>query len=230
MATIDFSELNQIAAIYERQAEDCVRSIEIFYDEITELARRTAYEPLVRFTNQIYMFYKEDLREHLQREFSRWNDSEYSFHALAKSIGAGDLAVQKGRRYMDEIEACLTQMFRRGPNQVHVDTMEPHVKDSDFEKFSSAIMVCVKACTQANENAMSEMNRMGADNDTVSCLGGFVKSMGLSITESFQGMITEVEDGLGIFRTGVRTTVEQVPNEGRTVDKRISWTKGISFL
>lgn len=230
MAAVNFLELNQIAAIYEQQAEDCVRSIEVFYDEITGLAKETAYEPLVRFTNQIYVFYKGELRDHLQREFARWYNSEYSFHALARSIGGGDQAVQAAKRYMDEIETYLRQMFQRGPNQIYVDTTNPQIKDYDFEKFRNSITVCIRACTQANENAMSSINRMAVDNNTVFCIIGFIKSMGISITESFRRMLNEVEDGLGMFRTGVMTTVDQVPGEGRTVDGHISWKPGTDFF
>jgi len=94
MAVINESEFGRITAIYERQAQACVRSVEDFYDEITELSRKTAYEPLVNFTNQIYEFYKGELRDHLRREFANWYDSEYSLHALARSILAGEDAVE----------------------------------------------------------------------------------------------------------------------------------------
>ena len=125
MAVINESEFGRITAIYERQAQACVRSVEDFYDEITELSRKTAYEPLVNFTNQIYEFYKGELRDHLRREFANWYDSEYSLHALARSILAGEDAVRNARGHMDVMGEHLDQMFRRGPNPIHVDTGEP---------------------------------------------------------------------------------------------------------
>ena len=194
------------------------------------LAKKTAYEPLVNFTNQIYEFYKGELREHLKNEFDRWYNSEYSFQALSRNIGAGYAAVQKSQSAMDEIGAHLMLMFQRGPNKIYVDTMEPQVEDRDFETFSNAIFICVRNCEYANQNALSEINMMAMENNAVSCITGFVRSLGISMTQSFQGMIGQVEDGLGMFRVGVGTTIEQVPNVGRAVDGHIIWKKGMNFL
>lgn len=230
MAVIREREFDRITAIYEQQAEECVHSIERFYDEITELARRTAYEPLVNFTNQIYKFYKGDLREHMQREFEQWYDSDYSLHALTKNIGAGIQAEQKARYHMDQIKMYLQQMFQRGPNPIYVDVTEPEIEDRDFDIFSSAVFTCVRNCERANQDAVSKINVMAADNNAVSCITGFVKTMGVSIVDNFQKMLGQVEKGLGAFQKGVNVTVDQVPNTGHELEGHIFWEKGIRFM
>lgn len=230
MAVIRETEFGQIVDIYERQAEECVRSVEIFYDEITDLARKTAYHPLIDFTNQIYEFYKGDLREHLQREFDRWYQSDYSLHALMRGIGAGESAIRRAQSYMDDMEGHLMQMFQRGPNRIYVDSTEPEIEDKDFDTFSNAISICVRNCERANQNAISEINRMAAENNAVSCITGFVKTLGVSMTGSFQGMISQVEEGLGLFRTGVNSSLSQAPDVGKEAGMHILWGKGAIFI
>lgn len=230
MASINFTEFERIAAIYEQQAEGCVRSIEALYEEVTRLAARTAYHPLVDFANQIDKFYQEDLRKHLKSEYDRWYNSEYSFQALAKNIGAGESAVQKARRCMEEIGECLRSMFRRGTNHIDVVTTEPHIQDYDFKNFQDMIERCFRNCSRANDDALTKIKQMAEENNMVSCMVGFVKSMGVSITGAFEKMIAEVESGLGLFRTGVSRTVDQVPGEGRMLDVHISWRIGTTFL
>ena len=230
MAVINESEFGRITAIYERQAQACVRSVEDFYDEITELSRKTAYEPLVNFTNQIYEFYKGELRDHLRREFANWYDSEYSLHALARSILAGEDAVRNARGHMDVMGEHLDQMFRRGPNPIHVDTGEPRIQDQDFDTFAHALSVCVRRCQEAGQEALGEINGMAAENNAVSCIIGFVKTTGLSMTESFRSMINRVDDGLRLFRQGVNHTVNAVPTGGKGPDVHLPWGKGIPYM
>ncbi len=230
MAIIRENEFNRITAIYQRQAEECVRSVEIFYDSVTDLARRTCYAPLVNFANQIYKFYKEDLSGHLQREFFRWYNSEYSLHALARSIAAGNAAECRAREHMDAMGDCLRQMFRRGPVSISVDTSEPQIQDGDFDSFSAALSDCVYGFRRANEEAMADIRAMADENNAVECIAGFVRTTGVSLADSFQAMIREVEDGLGFFRSGVSRTLNHIPETGRGTDLHLPWGSGIPFL
>lgn len=230
MAIIRENEFDRIAAIYERQANECVSAVETFYGEISTLARRTRYAPLVNFSNQIYAFYKGALREHLQQEFERWYDSPYSLHALMRSIAAGNAAEYRAKTYMDRIRGSLEQMFRRGPEQISVDTEEPQIEDSDFAAFSDALTGCSRKLEQASNEALADIRGMASENDAVSCLVSFVKTTGISMTDSFRSMIREVEAGLGLFRNGVQNTLDSVPDAGRGTNAHLPWGAGVPFL
>ena len=230
MAVIRETEFSRITAIYERQAAECVSGVEDFYGEVTHLARKTRYAPLVSFANQIYVFYKGDLREHLLREFNRWYDSEYSLHALVRSIAAGAGAESRAREHMDVMETSLRQMFQRGPDPISVDAAEPQIEDRDFDVFSDALTACVYRFERAGEEALTDIRGMAYENDAVNCIVGFVKTTGVSLADSFRAMIREVEDGLGLFRGGVRKTLDSVPDAGRGTDLHIPWGAGIPFL
>lgn len=230
MATIREDEFDRIAAIYERQADACVRGVALFYGEIADLSRKTCYAPLVNFTNQICLFYQGDLQDHLLREFNRWYDSPYSLHALTRSIAAGDAAERRARAHMDDIGAALRQMFRRGPEPISVDTSAPRIQDGDFRAFQDAITGCTRRMESACQDALGEIRGMADGNDAVNCITGFVQTTGASLTESFRGLLRSVEDGLGYFQKGVQGTLNSVPAAGQSADAHLPWDAGIPFL
>lgn len=48
MFQIDMRMCDQITRIYERQAEESVRAVNSFYSAVSDIARKTTFEPIDR--------------------------------------------------------------------------------------------------------------------------------------------------------------------------------------
>lgn len=231
MFQINMRMCDEITRIYEQQAEDCVRAVNRLYDEITELARKTCFEPLVNFSNEIYRFYYGTLREHLMREFQNWYDGPSSFHALMSHTHAGDAAIQAARSKMDVMEQNLEGMFRFSADEVSFDTSAPEIRNEDFEDYRQALSSCVRSFENALQDAESSVRSMGSDNDVVLLITDIVKTTGESLTESFGNMVRQVTEGENLTDSGVSVTVGGITGRGKTVsDMHLSWVKGESFM
>lgn len=230
MFTINMRQCNEITQIYERQAEECVRAVSRFYDDITDLARRTTYAPMVHFGNEIYRFYTGELREHLIRQFQIWYDGNYSFHALMQKINAGEAAVQEGRAKMNQMEEYLQSLFRLSASEISLDTSAPDIENKDFEDYRQALSTCIRSFESAVEEANAAIGRMGSDNDVVLLIGDMVKTTGVSLYESFQEMVNQVTSGEEFTSGGRDFTIGEITGRGVTVEsKSIQWGKSVAF-
>ncbi|MGN1141451.1 MAG: hypothetical protein ACI4TF_09635 [Oliverpabstia sp.] len=228
---IDERDFQNITRIYEDLAETCVRGLERFYQDIIDLSLKTTYEPLVLFTNRIYDFYMGEFREHLKSEFQNWYDSRYSLHALINAIRGGNDAYQLAMRYMDDIESDLDSLFRLSASPVKCDTSEPMIEEQDFETFTAAIRDYVQTAQGARDDAVSRTQQMASDNDAFVCIIPYVKTTGDSMIESFNSMITEVQEGLGLFSGGVSVTVDESEGQRTKVyETRLPWDSNLTFL
>ena len=230
MFTIKMSEIDRIAQIYERQAQDCVHGVSRLYEEIIELARKTTYAPMVEFGNQIYRFYTGDLKDHLMREYGKWYDGPYSFHALMASINAGSSAVAEAKRRMDDMKTSLEGLFRLSQSEIHLDNSVPNIEDRDFEEYRTCLQSCRRNFERATGEAESAIRGMESGNDVVQLIGDIVKTTGVSLTESFGEMIREVTEGQDFTNAGNAKTLGAVTGRGIAADTHIPWGKNASFL
>ena len=225
MFQINMRMCDEITRIYERQAEDCVRTVNRFYDEIAELARRTCYKPMVDFGNEIHRFYHGELRDHLMREFQNWYDGPSSFHALMSSTSAGEDAVQNARSKMDEMERNLESLFRLSEEEISVDTSVPEFENRDFEDYKQALVSCVRSFERALQDAESSVRSMGSENDVVLLITDIVKTTGESLAESFANMVNQVAEGEDFVNSGRDITLGGIVGRGRTVSGTgLKWT------
>lgn len=195
MFQIDMRMCDQITRIYERQAEESVRAVNSFYSAVSDIARKTTFEPMVIFSNRIVDFYTGDLKDHLFSEFRKWYESGYSFHALMMRIRAGDSAVSLARSKMDVMHSDLEGMFRTAMEHIKLDTSAPQIDNGDFENFRQALNIAVRSFETATGDAESAVRSLGSGNDVVSLIGDIVKTTGESLQESFLVMVREVTSG-----------------------------------
>lgn len=230
MFQINMQTCDEITRIYERQASECVRAVNIFYDEVMELARRTAFKPMVDFGNAIYRFYYGELRRHLMSEFRSWYDSGSSFHALMQKTNAGDAAIQTARNKMDQMEGHLESLFRMAGSEVVLDTSAPVIENKDFEDYRQALSVCLRIFSGAQQGAEASIRSMGSENDVTVLITDIVKTTGLSLEESFEKFIRQVTEGEEFTSSGRDFTLGEVSGKGKAVsDNHVRFVKGFSF-
>ncbi len=205
MSRISFSEAEaQIAKLYIELAQSNVRAFEVFYEDMTEICRAHAFEPMVNFTNTIYRFYQEDIKQYLLNEFRSWADSSYSLDALVRAINAGRDAEQTAKAVMQRIGDALEDMFRLRASEIQIDTNAPSLSEQDILKMKDCAEVFLRASREAGDLAKSDIRRIGEENNAVICLTRIVHSTADSLTDSFEAIKKQTDEGADTFREGVQ--------------------------
>lgn len=196
----------QIARLYIDLAQDNVSAFEVFYEDITELCRRHAFEPMVNFTNKIYRFYQDDLRQYLLNEFRDWSDSSYSLDALVRNINAGSEAERTAKGVMENIGDELERMFHLNAAEIHPNTDAPNLNENDILSIQEYAEAFLRSSIEAGEQAKSDIRRIGEENNAVICLTRIVHSTADSLTEMFEAVKRQTYEGFEQFVTGMEKT------------------------
>ncbi len=206
MERISVPEYEEIAGIYCSLAEECAAALRQFYADIEANCRKCSYKPMVDFTNQICRFYYGDFKSHLMRQFSVWEDSDYSLDGLTRKIGAGEDAAAVGKRYMEQIRDSLEGMFSGASlEEIHMDTSQPTIDHDLILSNGEYIKKFCSSARSALDEAVSRTRSEAEENGAFASIIGIVKTTGNSMIESFQEMLSQVDKGDELYGTGFKT-------------------------
>lgn len=102
----DFSEdeITRMYRMYENVLDTVQKQTQRVVGQITEMAKKLKYEPLVKLSVEAVTYYNEELKSAEIRALSEWQSSDLSFTSIMEKMAAGEGAKERSRTLESQIE------------------------------------------------------------------------------------------------------------------------------
>ena len=195
----DFSEekIEEMYGMYQQVLNSLHEEINAVTQSFCEKAEKMRYEPMVKLCIAATDYCDKTLKDDIKKAMNEWQQSEQSFSKVMDTLGAGEAAIDRGRKLEQRISETVNSWKGvDGSGLKSISTANANVREEDFEEIEKMVSGCSEKLEQSREEYAKKIGQQKEEN-----------TIYVSIEPVILSSIAIVSNG---FDTAIRTSFNEL--------------------
>lgn len=148
---LDPNEQKKLIKMYTDALQELAQDTGSLIKKLQALQQKEKYKVINDITDAALIFYVQDLKNIMTKNYETWYNSEVSMHRIIEGSMSGENAVNTAKKLEGNIASAIIDMFAAPPSPLSVDDSNPNIEPEKLKELEEHIKSYLKKVSEAQK-------------------------------------------------------------------------------
>ncbi len=216
---LDPNEQKKLIKMYTDALQELAQDTGSLIKKLQALQQKEKYKVINDITDAALIFYVQDLKNIMTKNYETWYNSEVSMHRIIEGSMSGENAVNTAQKLEGNIASAIIDMFAAPPSPLSVDDSNPNIEPEKLKELEEHIKSYLKKVSEAQKKYVGKIDKDSEANQLFSCIRGHVNATYQGAFSGFHARAGQVAGISEELRTAMKNQESALEALNATISK-----------